>query len=145
MFMTGIQMCCPSRPCPDHNKLSRILCSSMERDIIHPPDIPHTHIYTELQTSAYTSHTLTNTHLHPVALKLFTFLPWDHCSAGILEQPMGAIVTECRNRVVIPARQATYTVKKRFAIFPSPAGMSLIKLYPAGNNLIIPGLGEFGQ
>ncbi len=34
--------------------------------------------------------------------------------------------------------------KKRLAIFPSPAGMSLTKLSPAGNNLIIPGRGEFG-
>jgi hypothetical protein len=29
--------------------------------------------------------------------------------------------------------------KKRLAIFPSSAGMSLTKLYLAGNNLIIPG------
>jgi hypothetical protein len=35
--------------------------------------------------------------------------------------------------------------KKRFAIFPSPAGMSLIKLSLDGNNLIIPAQGEFGQ
>jgi hypothetical protein len=35
--------------------------------------------------------------------------------------------------------------KKRLAIFPSPAGMSLTKLSLAGNNLIIPGQGEFGQ
>ncbi len=34
--------------------------------------------------------------------------------------------------------------KKRFAIFPSPAGMSLTKLSLAGNNLIIPGQREFG-
>jgi hypothetical protein len=33
----------------------------------------------------------------------------------------------------------TYTVKKRLTMFPSPAGMSLTKLSPAGNNLIIPG------
>jgi hypothetical protein len=30
-------------------------------------------------------------------------------------------------------------------IFPSPAGMSLTKLFLAGNNLIIPGQGEFGK
>jgi hypothetical protein len=30
-----------------------------------------------------------------------------------------------------------YTIKKRLAIFPSPAGMSLIKLYLAENNFII--------
>jgi hypothetical protein len=35
--------------------------------------------------------------------------------------------------------------KKRLAVFPSPAGMSLTKLSLAGNNLIIPGHGEFGQ
>ncbi len=34
-----------------------------------------------------------------------------------------------------------YTVKIVF--FPSPAGMSLTKLSLAGNNLIIPGQGEF--
>jgi hypothetical protein len=34
---------------------------------------------------------------------------------------------------------ATYTVKKKLAIFPSPAGMSLTKLSLAGNNLVIPG------
>jgi hypothetical protein len=30
-------------------------------------------------------------------------------------------------------------------IFPSPAEMSLTKLSLAGNNLIIPGQGEFGK
>jgi hypothetical protein len=39
----------------------------------------------------------------------------------------------------------TLHCKKRFSFFPSPAGMSLTKLSLAGNNLIIPGLGEFGQ
>jgi hypothetical protein len=34
--------------------------------------------------------------------------------------------------------------KKRLAIFPSPAGMSLTKISLAGNNLIIPGQKEFG-
>ncbi len=41
--------------------------------------------------------------------------------------------------------QNTYTVKKRLAIFPSPAGMSLTTLSLGGNNFIIPGQGEFGQ
>ncbi len=36
-----------------------------------------------------------------------------------------------------------YTVKK-VSIFPFPAGMSLTKLSLDGNNLIIPGQGEFG-
>jgi hypothetical protein len=35
--------------------------------------------------------------------------------------------------------------KKRLPIFPSPAGMSLTKLYLGGKNLIIPRQGEFGQ
>jgi hypothetical protein len=35
--------------------------------------------------------------------------------------------------------------KKRLAIFPSPAGMSLTKLSLAGNNLIIPAQGGFGK
>jgi hypothetical protein len=34
--------------------------------------------------------------------------------------------------------------KKRLAIFPSPAVMSLTKLSQAGNNLIIPSQGELG-
>jgi hypothetical protein len=45
--------------------------------------------------------------------------------------------------------EGLYTVqyvscKKKFATFPSLAGMSLIKPSLAGNNLIIPGQGEFG-
>jgi hypothetical protein len=35
--------------------------------------------------------------------------------------------------------------KKKLAIYPSPAGMSLTKLSLAGNSLIIPGQGEFGK
>jgi hypothetical protein len=35
--------------------------------------------------------------------------------------------------------------KKRFAIFPSPAGMSLTTLYLDGNNEIIPVQREFGM
>jgi hypothetical protein len=38
-----------------------------------------------------------------------------------------------------------FTLKKRLAIFPSPAGMSLTKLSLAGNNLILPGQEEFGN
>jgi hypothetical protein len=41
--------------------------------------------------------------------------------------------------------QVNYTLKKRLAVFPSPAGMSLTKLSLAGNNLILPGQGEFGK
>jgi hypothetical protein len=39
----------------------------------------------------------------------------------------------------------TVHCKKRFAIFPSPAGMSLTKLSQDGNTLIIPAQGDFGQ
>jgi hypothetical protein len=35
--------------------------------------------------------------------------------------------------------------KRSFSIFPSPAGRSLTKLSLDGNNLIIPGQGEFGK
>jgi hypothetical protein len=35
--------------------------------------------------------------------------------------------------------------KKRFAIFPSPAGMLLTELSLDRKNLIIPAQGEFGQ
>ncbi len=48
-----------------------------------------------------------------------------------------------------PSEKSVYIVlrklKKRFAIFPSPAGMSLTKLSLAGNNLIIPAQREFGK
>jgi hypothetical protein len=40
---------------------------------------------------------------------------------------------------------AAYTVKKRLAVFPSPAGMSLTKLSLGENTIIIPGQGEFGK
>jgi hypothetical protein len=43
-----------------------------------------------------------------------------------------------------PKKKREYTVKKRLAIFPSPAGMSQTKLSLAENNLIISGQGEFG-
>jgi hypothetical protein len=36
-------------------------------------------------------------------------------------------------------------IKKGDRLFPSPAGMSLTKLSLAGNNLSIPGQGEFGK
>ncbi len=38
-----------------------------------------------------------------------------------------------------------YTVKKKLAVFPSPAGTSLTKLFLAGKNLSIPVQGEFGK
>jgi hypothetical protein len=37
------------------------------------------------------------------------------------------------------------TIHCKKAVFPSPAGKCLTKLYLDGNNLIIPGQGEFGQ
>jgi hypothetical protein len=37
------------------------------------------------------------------------------------------------------------TLYKKFAVFLSPAGMSLTKPSLAGNNLIIPVLGDFGK
>ncbi len=47
--------------------------------------------------------------------------------------------------VLTSYRESLYTVKKRFAIFPSPAGMSLIKLTLDGTNLILPAQEEFSQ
>jgi len=35
--------------------------------------------------------------------------------------------------------------KKELAVFQSPAGMSLIKLFLGGDNSIFPAQGEFGQ
>ncbi len=35
--------------------------------------------------------------------------------------------------------------KKGLAVFTSPAGMSLIKLFLGGNNLVFPAQREFGQ
>ncbi len=43
------------------------------------------------------------------------------------------------------AKSSHVYCKKRFAIFPSPAGMSLTKLSLAKNNLIVPGQGQFGD
>jgi hypothetical protein len=54
---------------------------------------------------------------------------------------------KCQNRK--HKIEETYTVrkhcKKELAVFPSPAGMSLIKLFLGGNNLIFPVQGEFDQ
>jgi hypothetical protein len=49
-----------------------------------------------------------------------------------------------RNKI-IATKYIHIHCKKKFAIFPSPAGMSLTKLSLDGNNLIIPAQGEFGQ
>jgi hypothetical protein len=43
------------------------------------------------------------------------------------------------------AVQKVIHCKKRLAVFPSPAGMSLRKLSLAGNSLIIPLQLEFGK
>ncbi len=56
----------------------------------------------------------------------------------------------CGGRVYIVYRTTisnsnTQHCKKRLAIFPCPAGMSLTKLSLDGNNLNIPGQGEFGK
>jgi hypothetical protein len=48
-------------------------------------------------------------------------------------------------RLYKPDQREDLHCKKRLAIFPSPARMSLPKLYLAGKNLIIPGQGEFGK
>jgi hypothetical protein len=45
---------------------------------------------------------------------------------------------------LFPADSEIHTVKKRFAIFLSSAGMSLTNLPLDGNNLFIPVQGEFG-
>jgi hypothetical protein len=46
-------------------------------------------------------------------------------------------------RLFLPLN-GTYTVKKVNDFFPSQAGVSFTKLSLAGNNLIVPGQGEFG-
>jgi hypothetical protein len=57
-------------------------------------------------------------------------------------QELACTFQHCQLRVVksMPAPHC----KKRLSFFPSLAGMSLAKLSLAGNNLIIPGQGEFG-
>jgi hypothetical protein len=45
----------------------------------------------------------------------------------------------------IKIRYLIYYYKKRIAVFPAPAWMSLTILSLAGNNLIIAGQGEFGK
>jgi hypothetical protein len=47
--------------------------------------------------------------------------------------------------ICIKSETTLYTVKKRFVIFPSPAGMSLAKLSLDRNNIILPVHGEFGN
>ncbi len=49
--------------------------------------------------------------------------------------------THCKK----PLSCKDHALWKLFAIFPSPAGMSLTKLFLAGNNLIISGQREFGK
>jgi len=43
-----------------------------------------------------------------------------------------------------PSPRNNLHCKKRLAVFPSPAGLSLTKLSLAGNNKIIPLQGELG-
>ncbi len=52
----------------------------------------------------------------------------------LMEALVGLPILACQNEILFECN-----VKKRLAIFPSPAGMSLIKLSPAGN----PGQGKF--
>jgi hypothetical protein len=52
------------------------------------------------------------------------------CNAGAMGFPLEKYFLHC---------------KKRFAIFPSPAGVTLTKLSLDGNTLIITAQGEFGQ
>ncbi len=54
------------------------------------------------------------------------------------------LVTLCRVAISILFIPGIHC-KKRFVIFPSPAGVSLTKLSVAGNDLVIPGQGEFGD
>jgi hypothetical protein len=54
--------------------------------------------------------------------------------------PLQRIFYSC-DKIQNPLRHC----KKRWAVFPSPGGMSLTKLSLAGENLIIPAHGEFGQ
>ncbi len=49
------------------------------------------------------------------------------------------------NSLIPLSGRSTVHCKKRFTVFPSPAGMQLTKPFLAGNNLIIPVLGEFGK
>jgi hypothetical protein len=57
------------------------------------------------------------------------------------------IIINCVTPPPPPVEAMQYTVhgKKSLSNFPSPAGMSLIKLSWGSNNLIIPVQGEFGQ
>ncbi len=63
-------------------------------------------------------------------VSILDFLPQFKC--GHLYR---GIIRKCKN----------LHCKKRFAIFPSPAGMSLTKLSLAGNYYIIPAQEEFGK
>ncbi len=48
------------------------------------------------------------------------------------------------SRYSLPMQAGATHCKKELAVFPSPAGMSLIKLFLGGNNLVFPAQREFG-
>jgi hypothetical protein len=52
---------------------------------------------------------------------------------------------EALTRGIVRISLLLYTVKKRLAVFLSPAGVSLTKLSLDGNNQIFPVQGEFGK
>jgi hypothetical protein len=62
----------------------------------------------------------------------------EHASSEVTHDSYGE---NCRKQTLI----LKYTVKKNLAVFPSPAGMSLIKLFLGGNNLVFPAQREFDQ
>jgi hypothetical protein len=62
-----------------------------------------------------------------------------------LSAPIFAEFVANHNIIIINLFKTFLHCKKGLAVFPSPAGMSLIKLSLGGNNLIFPAQGEFGQ
>jgi hypothetical protein len=72
-----------------------------------------------------------------------------HVTGGFLGMFQGAARLSVGELGVIGTRKWAIDkivhCKKELAVFPSPAGMSLIKLFLGGNNLIFPVQGEFDQ
>jgi hypothetical protein len=67
-------------------------------------------------------------------------LPWD--SDSVSATALSYVIVSYQSAA---AGFAAPHCKKMLPIFPSPGRMSLTKLSLAGNILIIPGQGEFGQ
>jgi hypothetical protein len=75
-----------------------------------------------------------------------TLLKVDHAHSVLLHN--GGSCNACtikRSITLLCFPKQSMHCKKGLAVFPIPAGMSLIKLFLAGNNFVFPAQREFGQ